>query len=83
MMPTITMRSAGERDVRAPIDYVAALRAERLATIFRWDSIPTIEEETGFIAEREQLAKIYRWDSPLPVRDRRRNRTPAVVQSLR
>ncbi len=50
-MPTITIRSAGERDVPALIDYVTALRAERLPTIFRYDSVPTLEEETAFIRQ--------------------------------
>jgi RimJ/RimL family protein N-acetyltransferase len=48
---SITIRTAGERDVSALIDYVAALRAERLPTIFRYDSVPTIEEETSFIRQ--------------------------------
>src|SRR5215470_18437194 len=45
----VTIRAAGERDVPALIEYVTALRAERLPTIFRYDSIPTVEEEIAFI----------------------------------
>jgi RimJ/RimL family protein N-acetyltransferase len=47
--PAIAIRTAGESDVPALIDYIAALRAERLPTIFRYDWVPTVEEETAFI----------------------------------
>jgi RimJ/RimL family protein N-acetyltransferase len=45
----VTIRVAGERDVPALIEYVTALRAERLPTIFRYDSVPTVDEEIAFI----------------------------------
>lgn len=46
-----TLRIADERDVPALIEYVAALRAERLPTIFRYDDVPTPEEELAFVRE--------------------------------
>jgi RimJ/RimL family protein N-acetyltransferase len=49
VVATITIRTADERDVLALIEYVAALRAERLPTIFRYDSVPTVEQEIAFI----------------------------------
>ena len=49
MQDTIAIRTADERDVVALVEYVATLRSERLPTIFRYDSVPTVEEETAFI----------------------------------
>jgi hypothetical protein len=49
VVATIAIRTADERDVLALIEYVAALRAERLPTIFRYDSVPTVEQEIAFI----------------------------------
>jgi len=46
-----TIRTASELDVERLIAYVSELRAERLPTIFRYDGIPTVEEETQFIRE--------------------------------
>ena len=43
------IRTASESDVDKVIAYVAELRAERLPTIFRYDSIPTTEEELDFL----------------------------------
>ena len=46
-----TIRTASEPDVERLIAYVSELRAERLPTIFRYDAIPTVEEETRFIRQ--------------------------------
>jgi RimJ/RimL family protein N-acetyltransferase len=48
---TVEIRTARDLDVAALIEYVAALRAERLPTIFRHDGVPTQEEELAFIRE--------------------------------
>jgi RimJ/RimL family protein N-acetyltransferase len=47
----IEIRTAGEPDVHALLEYVRALRAERLPTIFRHDGVPTFEEELAFVRE--------------------------------
>jgi RimJ/RimL family protein N-acetyltransferase len=49
MRDTITIRTADERDAAALIEYVAALRAERLPTVFRFDAVPSLDEEIAFI----------------------------------
>jgi len=45
------IRTASESDVDKLIAYVTELRAERLPTIFRYDSIPTPEEEVDFLRQ--------------------------------
>jgi RimJ/RimL family protein N-acetyltransferase len=49
MPDIITIRAVDERDAAALIEYLAALRAERLPTIFRRDAVPTLDEEIEFI----------------------------------
>ena len=48
-MAQITIRIATETDVPTLIEYVTTLRAERLPTIFRYESVPTPEEEIEFL----------------------------------
>jgi RimJ/RimL family protein N-acetyltransferase len=47
----ITIRTADESDVPALIEYLTELRAERLPTIFRYDGVPTPEEEVEFLEQ--------------------------------
>ena len=43
------IRAASEADAAEVIAYVEALRAERLPTIFRYESVPTLEEERSWL----------------------------------
>ena len=45
----ITIRTADESDAEALLEYITALSAERLPTIFRFHTLPTLEEEVAFI----------------------------------
>lgn len=59
-MRNISIRTAGEEDVDILLDYVTALRAERLSTIFRFDTAPTRDEEIEFVRQFEQPgSKLY------------------------
>lgn len=53
MPDAVTIRPANRDDASALIDYLVVLRAERLPTIFRYDSNPTVEEEIEFLREFE------------------------------
>jgi len=53
-MGGISIRAAGEEDIAALIEYVTALRAERLASIFRFDTVPTFDEERQFLRQFER-----------------------------
>ena len=49
MMCPSSIRVASPADAAAVVEFLRELRAERLPTLFRHDSTPTVEEETEFL----------------------------------
>jgi RimJ/RimL family protein N-acetyltransferase len=47
------IRTATSADAKAALVYFSALQAENLSTIFRVDSLPTLEEEVAFLRRFE------------------------------
>jgi len=58
-MNPFAIRTAGSSDAEALVKYLAELRAERLPTILRYPTTPTIEEEAAFMRRFEREGADY------------------------
>jgi uncharacterized protein YeaO (DUF488 family)/GNAT superfamily N-acetyltransferase len=58
-MDCVAIRPASEEDAAALLDYICTLRAEGLATIFRHEAVPTLEDELAYIRKFKRTGSEY------------------------